>query len=185
MAPAASPWMILIAGPVRSGKSTLANRVVEQFGGIRVGFGDAVRQRTQIIGLPAERGFWQQVGEEWAGRDPAGLCAAVLSPAAGQALIVVDGVRHRSVHDLLRASAEDRRVVMVFVDAHVGVRRDRLASDGISVEAMSGVLSHSTEKDLPWLRARADIVADGTKDVAPVLGALGALIAGSEGQNSR
>src|SRR5258708_5801997 len=122
MAQAARHWMILIAGPVPSGKSTLARRIAERFSGTRAGFGG--------------------------------------------------GVRHRSVHDLLRARAEGRRVVLVFVDAQVSVRRDRLASDGISDEAMGLVLSHSTETELPWLRDRADIVADGTGDAELVLGAL-------------
>jgi cytidylate kinase len=181
----AEQWMMLIAGPVRSGKSTLARRVAERFGGIRVGFGDAVRKRTQTLGLPDERSFWQQVGEDWVSRDPRGLCDAVLASAAGEALVVVDGLRHRSVHDLLLARAERQRVVLVFVDADVSVRRDRLASDGISGEAMGQVLSHSTEAELAWLRDRADIVADGTGDAAQVLLALGALINGGGGQNSR
>ncbi len=185
MAQAARHWMILIAGPVRSGKSTLARRIAERFSGTRVGFGDAVRQRTQTLGLPDERSSWQQVGEEWVARDPEGLCDAVLAPTAGQSLVVVDGVRHRSVHDLLRARAEGRRVVLVFVDAQVSVRRDRLASDGISDEAMGLVLSHSTETELPWLRDRADIVADGTGDAELVLGALEALITGACSQKSR
>jgi cytidylate kinase len=141
MAPTANQWMILIAGPVRSGKSTLAKRVADRFGGIRVSFGEAVRQRTQITGLPDERSFWQQVGEEWVARDPQGLCDAVLGPAAGNALVVVDGVRHRKVHDLLQANAQRRQVVMVFVDADVSVRHDRLASDGLNDEAVSQVLS--------------------------------------------
>jgi cytidylate kinase len=181
MAPIVNHWMILIAGPVRSGKSTLARRVADRFGGIRVGFGDAVRQRAQALGLPDERGFWQQVGEEWVARDPGGLCDAVLAPTAGQALVVVDGVRHRSIHDLLRERVGSRRVVLVFVDADVRVRRDRLASDGIGYEAMDQVLGHSTETELPWLRERADIVGEGTGDAAPVLSALEALITGGEG----
>jgi predicted kinase len=185
MAQPTTQWMILVAGPVRSGKSTLARRIAERFGGIRVGFGDAVRERTRTLGLPDERSFWQQVGEDWVTRDPEGLCDAVLAPTAGQALVVVDGVRHRSVHELLRASAEGRRVVLVFVDADVSVLRDRLAYDGINDEATGRVLSHSTETELPWLRDRANIVADGTGDSAQVLGALAALITGSRDQNSR
>jgi cytidylate kinase len=184
MAPTASQWMILIAGPVRSGKSTLARRIADRFGGIHVSFGEAVRQRTQVMGLPDQRGFWQRVGEEWVAKDPQGLCDVVLGSTAGNALVVVDGVRHRRVHDLLQANAESRRVVMVFVGADLSVRHDRLASDGLSDEAISRVLSHSTEAELSWLRGRADIVADGTGDASEVLGALEILIAGGYGQNS-
>jgi cytidylate kinase len=178
-------WMILIAGPVRSGKSTLAKRLARHFGGMRVGFGDVVRQRTLALGLPGERRFWQQVGEELVARDPDGLVDAVLAPTAGAALVVVDGVRHRRVYDLLRAPADGRRVVSVFVDADVSVRRDRLASDGIDREAIGRVLSHSTEAELPWLRESADIVTYGTSDAGQVIVALSSLIPEDGGQNNR
>lgn len=180
MAQLTDQWMILVAGPMRSGKSTLSRRIVERFGGERLGFGDAVRRRAQALGLPDERSSLQQVGEEWVARDPEGLCDAVLAPSAGEALVVVDGVRHQHVHGLLRARAQRRRVVLVFVDAEVSVRRDRLALDGISEQAIDRALSHSTEKELPLLREAADIVVDGTMDPAQVLVALEALIVGGE-----
>lgn len=171
-------WMILVAGSMRSGKSTLARRIVERFGGIRVGFGDAVRRRAHDLAMPIERNFLQQIGEEWVAQDPGGLCDAVLAPSAREAIVVVDGVRHSDVHDLLRARAQGRRVVLIFVDADVHVRRDRLTLDGISDETIERALNHSTEKELPLLREAADIVVDGTDDTAQVITALAALIAG-------
>ena len=96
--------MILVAGPMRSGKSTLARRIVERFSGVRVSFGDAVRRRVKALGLPDERSLLQQVGEEWVAHDPGGLCDAVLMPSAGELLVVVDGVRHQRVHGLLRTA---------------------------------------------------------------------------------
>jgi hypothetical protein len=65
---------------------------------------------------------------------------------------------------------------MIFVDADVSVRRDRLISDGITNEAVTKVLGHSTEAELAWLRTKADLLADGTREIAPVLSALAALI---------
>jgi cytidylate kinase len=173
----ADQWMILIAGSVRSGKSTLAKRIVERFGGMRVGFGDAVRQATSALGLPANRESWQQVGEEWVARDPMGLCDAALASAAGQARVVVDGVRHHHVYDLLRMRAGGRPVVLIFVDADMRIRRNRLADDGIRGADIDRILVHATEKDLPRLREAADIVADGTGDPAQVLATVGTMIA--------
>lgn len=177
--------MVLVAGPVRAGKSTLARDIAERLGGMLVGFGDAVRQRTLALGLPAERASWQEVGERWVDEDSEGLCDTVLAPIAGQALVVVDGVRHRHVYDLLRARAAGRRVVLVYVDADAGTRRKRLARDGIGAAATERVLAHSTETELPWLRSAADIVADGTSSAEQVLAALRALISGGRDQNSR
>jgi hypothetical protein len=72
---------------------------------------------------------------------------------------------------------------MIFVDADVSVRLERLASDGLIGEAVTRVLGHSTEAELEWLRSSADLLADGTKETAPVLSALAALI--DVDQNSR
>ena len=173
-------WMILVAGPMRSGKSTLARSIIERFGGVRLGFGDAVRRRAQALGWPDERSSLQQVGEEWVAGDPGGLCDAVLAPAEGETLVVVDGVRHEHVHGLLRERAHGRRVMLVFVNAGVSVRRNRLALDGISDQAIDLALNHSTEKELPLLREAADIVVDGTMDTAKVLVALEGLLVGDE-----
>jgi cytidylate kinase len=177
MAERAGQWMVLIAGSVRSGKSTLAKRIVERFGGVRVGFGDAVREAAAELGLPANRESWQRVGEEWVARDPSGLCDTALAPAAGQPRVVVDGVRHQYVYDLLRMRAGECRVVLIFVDADIRIRRNRLADDGIRGADLDRVLAHATEKDLPGLREAADIVADGTGDATQVLAALGTMIA--------
>lgn len=181
MAQLTDQWMILVAGPMRSGKSTLARGIIERFGGIRVGFGDAVRRRAQESALPIERRLLQQIGEDWVTHDPEGLCDVVLAPSAGQAMVVVDGVRHERVHGVLRQRAQGRRAMLIFVDADVCVRRDRLALDGIKDEAIEPLLNHSTEKELPLLREAADIVVDGTTDTNQALAALEALIAGGAG----
>jgi len=174
----AGQWMVLVAGPVRSGKSTLAGRIAERFGGMRVGFGDAVRQRTLELGLPAGRTSWQQVGAQWVAEDPEGMCDAVLANAAGQAVVVVDGVRHQHIYELLRTRAGSRRVVLVYVDADIGVRRQRLALDGLGAADIAQILGHSTEAELPGLRDAADMVADGTNGTHQVLADIGARIAG-------
>lgn len=59
----ARPWLVMIAGGVRSGKSTLARELAQRYAGTRVAFGDIVRQRTAALGLPGERRFWQQVAD--------------------------------------------------------------------------------------------------------------------------
>src|SRR5712691_11035449 len=141
--------MIMVAGQVRSGKSTLARHLAARYDGLRVGFGDVVRQRTSLLGLPGERRFWQQVGEQWVASDPAGLCDEVMAPAEGRSVVIVDGVRHEHVYRMLKARAAGRRPVLIFVDAAMEVCRSRLASDGVTEEVIDEVLGHSTESELP------------------------------------
>lgn len=180
----ASGWVIMIAGRVRSGKSTLARHLAARYDGLRVGFGDLVRQRTSLLGLPGERRFWQQVGEQWVTADSAGLCDAAMAPAEGSPIVIVDGVRHEHIYRMLKARAAGRRPVLIFVDTAMEVCRFRLASDGVTEEVIDEVLGHSTESELPLLRRSADFVVDGTRDAAEALVVLDDLIGGA-GQNSR
>jgi dephospho-CoA kinase len=99
--------------------------------------------------------------------------------------VVVDGVRHRYVYHLLLERAARRRVVLICVDADVATRRERLRHDGLTGSAVEEVLVHSTEVELPWLRAVADMVADGTGSSEPVLAAMRAMMADGRAQNSR
>lgn len=175
----------MIAGQVRSGKSTLARHLAERYDGLRVGFGDLVRQRTSTLGLPDERRFWQQVGEQWVAGDPGGLCDMVLTSVEGRPTVILDGVRHAHIYSLLKARAAGRRPVLIFVDTEMDVCRDRLASDGMDEDIIDQVLGHSTESELPLLRRVADFVVDGTQDAAEVFVILDALIGSGGDQNSR
>lgn len=178
-------WLVLIAGPVRSGKSSLATYIAGQLDGMLVRFGDAVRQRALDLGLPPERASWQRLGERWVDEDPAGLCDVVLAPTAGRALVVVDGVRHVHIYRLLRERAAGRRLVLIYVHADVALRRTRLGDDGLTGEEIDEVLAHSTEAEAPRLRSAADIVADGTARSEPVLDAVRAMMPDGTAQNSR
>lgn len=179
-------WMILVVGPVRYGKSTLTRYISRRLGVTPVAFGDAIRERARALGLPADRASWQRVGERWVDEDPRGLSDTVLAPVREQPLVVVDGVRHWTVYDLLRSLAGDRHVALIYVDADLATRRARLEADGVCGAAAEEVLAHSTETELPMLRAAADIVADGTGGAGPVQEALMNLMkAGGLSQNNR
>ncbi|MFI0409202.1 AAA family ATPase [Actinomadura sp. 3N508] len=169
--------MVIVAGSVRSGKSTFARRVVDRSGGVCVGFGDVVRSRAAELGLPAERRSWQHVGEEWVRSDPVGLCEQVLSPVVHAPRIIVDGVRHIEVYALLVRRAQGRKTVLVFVDAEPRIRRRRLLRDAFDQPGLDEIMAHSTESELPELRGMADLLVDGTGDSTPALSALATLLA--------
>jgi cytidylate kinase len=161
--------MILIAGPARSGKSTFAGHVVQLFGGVRVSFGDAVRQRALALGLPSDRSSLQQIGERWVADDPAGLCDEVMTSVAEHPRIVVDGVRHMEIYQLLQMRAEGRQVVLVFIETAFSIRLIRLGKDGVEDAVSNAIMTHSTESDLPSIRRVADLIVDGSEDPARAL----------------
>lgn len=168
--------LIMIAGGVRSGKTKLAREIAARYDGVRVSFGDVVRERTLELGLPDERQFWQQVGEQWVGSEPESLCQLVMAPTAGWPVVVVDGVRHVKILGHIQASAKSRQSVLIFVDTAIEVRRARLASDQTDDGIIVGILGHSTESELPFLLRAADFVVDGTRDYSLVLPALDAFV---------
>jgi cytidylate kinase len=173
-----SSWVVLVSGPIRSGKSTVAVSIADVLDARRVGFGDAVRERVRQQHLPDRRRNWQQVGEQWVDADPAGLCDVVLAPVLSSARIVVDGVRHETVLSILRARFSHRRLLLVYVHAGEETLRHRLAADGLDSAAVDDVLYHSTEYDLPGMRAAADVVVDGEQSVDVALRQLKARLIG-------
>lgn len=167
-----------MSGPIRSGKSTVAVAIADALDAQRVGFGDAVRDRVRQQHLPDKRRSWQQVGEQWVEADPVGLCDLVLAPVLSSARLVVDGVRHESVWSILRSRFSDRRLVLAYVHASEEALRHRLAADGLDAASVNDVLYHSTEHDLPKMRAAADVVVDGEQGVDVALRQLKARLIG-------
>jgi dephospho-CoA kinase len=169
--------MVLISGPARSGKSTFAGHVGQLFGGVRVSFGDAVRRRALALGLASDRSSLQQIGERWVADDPAGLCDEVIASVAEQPRLVVDGVRHMEIYQLLQMRAEGRRVVLVFIETASSIRRIRLGKGGVDdAAAANAIMAHSTESELPSIRRVADLIVDGSEDPAEALSDLRAAL---------
>ena len=92
------------------------------------------------------------IGHEWACTAPEELCDTVLGQLVPAPLIVVDGVRHVIVHQLLVERIGDFH--LVFVDCPEALLLSRLP-DGIDPR------QHPSEADIPQLGRRADIVVDG------------------------
>lgn len=158
-------WVVLVSGPIRSGKSTVAVALADALDARRVGFGDAVRERVRQLHLPDKRRSWQQIGEQWVEADPVGLCDVVLASVLSSPRLVVDGVRHQSVLSILRARFSDRRLVLAYVHAGENTIRHRLAADGLNSASVDDVLYHSTEHSLTEMKASADIMVDGERSV--------------------
>lgn len=151
--------LVGIAGPIAAGKSDLAKTLAAHRVGTRASFGGYVRRVARERGVADERDELQRLGEpllaelgavEFTERALAGIAAPDL---------VVDGVRHVAVSDAL--AARPVRYLLVFVELDDERRRARLeAREGYPVD-LATLDGHSTEREVPLLRARADLVVGG------------------------
>jgi RNase adaptor protein for sRNA GlmZ degradation len=94
------------------------------------------------------------------------FCKAVLAQSnwvPGQALII-DGIRHYEVMELLRELVKPSILRIVFIDIDDAVRESRLKVENITHEEIHQTDSHSTERQVNTIiKESADFVIDGTK----------------------
>lgn len=141
--------VIALAGKVNSGKSTIGKQFAESQGWSYVSFGDYVRQVTRDRSLPDVRESWQSVGEELVRTNMEGFCRSVLSQAPdwkhGMPL-VIDGVRHIEVNNLLMKLVEPSRYVLALVEVDDETRKRRADEEGSGESDLIGKIdAHSTE----------------------------------------
>lgn len=153
--------LIAVAGATRSGKTTFIREVERRYAASTASFGHLVRERTEKLGLPQTRHSWQQVGEEWIATDRWGLCEQVLGRLPAVGIGIIDGVRHVTILEILKEISHPRPVILLFVECTNRVRQQRLLEDGLHSSGIARILAHSTDEDVPALRARADLVING------------------------
>ena len=162
-----------LSGKIGSGKSTLALELANTLRCPRVGFGDYVRIVARKLGLSESRETLQGVGESLLAADPEGFCRAVIGQAnwdPSQSLIV-DGIRHKQVVDIIRQLVAPTRFVLMFVSADDRLRESRLiARDEEDSMTMQQIESHSTEREVASeLRLLADIEVDASLPIEGII----------------
>jgi adenylate kinase family enzyme len=169
---ARSPDLIAIAGPMGVGKSTVSRELSKRLGWVRASFGDFVRAEASRQGLPSTRAELQRLGQELV-RSPASLVVGVVNRAIilpGQG-IVLDGVRHRAIVDVLRA-LPDHEFAMFYLEAPRTVLLRRWAERGGTEADFEQAERHPVEAELPLVRAAADWVVDATPPSAVIIGVM-------------
>ena len=140
---------IALAGGAGSGKSTIAAELAKRLNGRAVGFGDYIRHLASTMGRPIDRGSLQQIGQEHAEQGSEIFVANFLDwarLASGQD-VVIDGVRHASVDQALRAwaSSNGRYYALILLDASMDLRAER-QFDG-NQEAIHHLDAHPVERE--------------------------------------
>jgi hypothetical protein len=171
--------IIAISGASGSGKSTSARSLASALDGQIGSFGDYVRCLALDRQEKSDRRSLQNIGEEVVRRNPAGFVAGFLkwlAPTKKRDLIL-DGVRHLSVDQALRAWAETEgldyfRVHILLPDATRAARKV-----GVEATMLTEFDSHPVEREvLTTLRETADLVLDGAETQAAIVAAVLAMV---------
>src|SRR4029079_4119353 len=155
--------IILLSGPVCSGKTTLGDALVERYDFVRLKTRDLIRRR---LGTAIERGALQKAGEsldrQTKGRWVSEALVRVSLELKDDAVVPVDAVRIRSQISAIR-DAFGSRVTHVHLTAPEDELARRYAERAGQVKELSSysaVRQNPTERQVERLQAIADIVID-------------------------
>jgi hypothetical protein len=164
---------IVIGGALASGKTRVATGIGIALACPVVGFGAYIRTRAHALGLPEDRATLQALGASLVDPDPVGFTSAFIADLPGVqagSSVVIEGLRHVSVCQVLRdASFADRLLVVIVKTSYDGrMRRSVARGDGTAVE-FALVAGRAIESEHLRLEAVADIVLDGDQPIDTVV----------------
>lgn len=150
--------LLAIAGGIGAGKTTLA-RSLQSEGWLAVGLSDIVRDVAKAAGQPLTRGSLQALGDAYVRSNPEQFASEVVARSQGQAKVVLDGIRHRVVWEVLTGTLPRRRQCLVFLEVPRRVRLARAAlRDQLAIDSMIALDDHPLELAGQRLREDADLV---------------------------
>jgi dephospho-CoA kinase len=148
--------IIAFAGQISSGKSTLARALSEDSGWDRFSFGEYVGSCAELVGLdPKDRETLQDLGE-FLSKRPDRFARGFLAWTGRPENMIIDGIRHVSILQAIRAQSGQQAVKLVFVDTPLNIVKQRFVGN------LSKARSHAVESDIENLKARSDIVLPGS-----------------------
>ena len=168
---AGRPVVLAVAGPIGSGKTTLSRALAKEFDCKHASFGEHFRQLALESGEnPGNRRLLQRLGQQYVSLSPDRLCRELLRRAdwrPGDESLVVDGVRHIEVLNVLRQIVAPLRLFLVYV------RRDQMRAASASTRVGKRTLAlfdaHSTETQNNALCSSADIIVSGDSDINAIV----------------
>ncbi|MGH2597622.1 MAG: AAA family ATPase [Actinomycetota bacterium] len=153
-----NPVALGVSGRIGSGKTTLANALVERLACSHAGFGQYVRNVAEGRGLDSEdRRVLQDLGDELIAGGWESFCGAVLqSGGYSDGSVVVDGIRHVEAIDTMRRILAPLPWRLVAIDLDQEARSHRLQEGGIDMDDVGRAEAHPNEREVEAVLKRAD-----------------------------
>jgi dephospho-CoA kinase len=157
-----------VAGPIGSGKSSLARDIASSGRGQVIMASNVIRRHARELGMDVSRRQLQDLGWHLVSTNPTEFAKELLN-GSESGLVVVDGVRQWTVWRALIQLAAPVPACLVFVDISRAEQLRRVLSrDGVSEDQLQEIEMHPVEKDLTSLHNSADLVVDGGANFAEV-----------------
>jgi dephospho-CoA kinase len=156
-----SPSVIVLAGRIGAGKSTLASALHNLTGFPIISFGKYVKKIAVGQNISLSRENLQNLGERLVERDAYSFTRCALDGIDLTSGIVIDGLRHRSVLEVIRSLAGEIPVLLIFIQIEDRVRSERLLARGMSHNELEHEDMHIMEKHVLDLLPIADVLVDG------------------------
>lgn len=179
--------LIVFSGKTGCGKTSLSKPFAESRGLRWTSFGNAVRSEASRLGLPTDdKRVLQELGQKLVDHEPHKLCEAVfrtLEVASG-VLGVLDGLRHKSILDILVEKTGADGLKLIFIDVADALRYERLLTNrGWTAEQCQLYDNDPTEWELDsQLRNLAHVVVKNEGSVESSLSQIELWFATSEKQ---
>ncbi len=127
-------------------------------------FGSTIKNIAVEQSLGTDRKSLQALGEKLVANQPEDLCRRVIAEAEASSTqpIVIDGLRHQHILEILQRLLSPAHLAVVFVDVSDSVRMERLrVRDGLTDLQVQELETHSTETQVDAaIRKLADFVVD-------------------------
>lgn len=162
-----------VGGGIGAGKTAVVRALAEHLRAVTASFGDFVRGQAAARAIEPTRDNLQALGAQLKNHHGDWEFARmVLGDAPIDATVVVDGIRHVEIADMIERIVAPRRFYLVFLDVTDAVRASRTEGDRPEeATRLLALATHSTESQVRdgQLRARADLMVDATAPIAEVV----------------
>jgi dephospho-CoA kinase len=158
--------ILALAGQIASGKTKLSSELAQRLSWKRGSFGDYLRHIASVYGLPDSREHLQKLGDEIIQSSWSEFCQKVLNHSTWQSgeNLVIDGIRHVEALENLKTICSPQLVHLIFINTANELRYARLQQRAApELHELARYEQHSSETQSHVLKARADLVLDGSK----------------------
>jgi len=167
---------LVFAGRIGCGKTQVSKAVASALGFRWNSFGSTLKNIAGERGLPITRQDLQVLGERMVATEPEELCRRVLVEAKpfGSQPIVIEGLRHRHIREVLLRLLIPQLLVVVYIDLPDDLRLERLrVRDGLTDAEVRKMEEHSTEIQVAAeIRSISDHIVDNSGVLSATVAAI-------------